>query len=446
MADSIPQFTDVDVETEAPPSTGRTRIFKQSDSASTNEVAKPVTKRRGFLANIDLPLLILLGLLLAIGSLMIYSATFDWSYTDYGSATYIFMQHVRNLAIGLTIFTLLMFINYRVWKRFVVILLLITIATLIAVLLFSDQTFGANRAFLNGSYQPGELAELAVVVYMAAWLSSKNTKVRSITQGLIPFAVIIAVIGGLVALQPDLSTTVTIFIVAGTMYFLAGANVLHLGAVLATMGISGYIISEHTSYAQGRLGSFLAGLNDVSQSTYQAQQAIIAFLNGGWTGVGLGQGSQKFGFLPTPHTDSIFAVIGEELGFIGAAFVIALFVLFVIRGLQIARKAHDPFGAMLASGITLWIITKAMMNIAVMIDLIPTTGVALPFISYGGSSLISLLAGTGLLFSVARVTAIENMPEGRKSGAHDDRGWGNRWTRLSSDSRRRSSQRSTPRQ
>ena len=154
MADSVPQFTDVDVEAEAPPVTsGRTRIFKQSDAVS--EVARPVERRRGVLSTIDLPLLILLGLLLAIGSLMIYSATFDWSYQAYGSATYIFMQHVRNLAIGLTGFVLLTFINYRIWKRFVVLLLLITIATLIAVLAFSDLTFGARRAFLDGSYQPG---------------------------------------------------------------------------------------------------------------------------------------------------------------------------------------------------------------------------------------------------------------------------------------------------
>ncbi len=441
----VPQFTDADLSIDSP-LTRRTHIFKPA-AESTGEVARPVEHHRSFLSTIDLPLLVLLGLLLAIGSLMIYSTTFDWSYQAYGSDTYIFMQHVRNLAIGTTVFVLLTFINYRIWKRFVVVLLLITIATLIAVLLFSDQTFGANRAFVNGSYQPGELAELTVVIYMAAWLGSKNTRVASITHGLIPFAMLIAIMGGLVALQPDLSTTVTIFIVAGVMFFLAGANILHLTVVMGVMAGAGYFITEHLNYAQGRFGPFIAGLTDLSKTNYQAQQAMIAFLNGGWTGVGLGQGRQKFpGFLPTPHTDSIFAVIGEELGFIGAAFVIALFVLLVIRGLQIARKAHDPFGSLLASGVTLWIITKAMMNIAVMINLIPTTGVALPFISYGGSSLITIMAGTGLLFSVARVTALENSPEGRNTRAqHDDRGWGNRWTRLSSGSRRRSAERAATR-
>ncbi len=440
MADSVPHFTDADTDL---PVGGRTHIIKQTDRPA--EVARPVERRRSFISTIDLPLLVLLGLLLAVGTLMIYSTTFDWSYQQFGSDTYILMQHIRNLAIGSTFFVLLTLINYRVWKKFVILLLLLTIASLIAVLAFSDLTFGARRAFLSGSYQPGELAELTVVIYMAAWLSSKNTKVASVTQGLIPFAILIAVIGGLVALQPDLSTTVTIFIVGGVMYFLAGANILHLGGVMGAMAVGGYLVADRLNYAQGRFGSFIAGLTDVTKTNYQAQQAIIAFLNGGWTGVGLGQGLQKFGALPTPHTDSIFAVIGEELGFIGAMFVIALYVFFVIRGLQIARRAHDPFGALLASGVTLWIITKAIMNIAVMTNLIPTTGVALPFISYGGSSLITVMAGAGLLFSVARVTALENSPEGRNTRAHDDRGWGNRWSRLSGNSGRRSTDRSSAR-
>lgn len=436
MADSLPRFTDIDLDAEAPVSTGRTRIFKQSEGGSS--AALPVARKRTFLSTIDLPLLVLFGLLLAVGSLMIYSATFDWSSQSFGSDTYIFMQHVRNMAIGGVAFLALTFINYRVWKRFVVIMLLGTIGTLIAVLVFSDYTFGARRAFLDGSYQPGELAELMIVLYMAAWLSSRTTRVASIMFGLIPFIVIVGLVGGLVALQPDISTTMTIFIVAGLMFFLAGANILHLTGVLGFMGVAGYILMEVFGYAQERVGYYIAGLTDLTQANYHAQQAMIAFLNGGWWGVGLGQGRQKFQALPTPHTDSIFAVLGEELGFIGALFVITLFVLLVIRGLRVARHAQDPFGSLIAAGVTLWIITKALMNIAVMVNVIPSTGVALPFLSYGGSSLITIMAGAGLLMSVARRTAIENSPEGRTSRAPDHRGWGNRWTRLSSDSNRRS--------
>jgi cell division protein FtsW len=441
MANSVPQFTDTDVDLDLP--RPPTRIIKQGDISA--ETTRPVERRRSFIATLDLPILVVLGLLLAIGSLMIYSTTFDWAYQSFGSDTYIFMQHVRNLVIGTVFFVLLTLINYSAWKKFVVLLLLITVAALIAVLLFSDEQWGARRAFLGGSYQPGELAELTIVIYLAAWLGSKNAKVASITHGLIPFTILIGVVGGLVSLQPDLSTAVTIFVVGGLMFFLGGANILHLASVLGIMGVSGYIVTQQFSYAESRVGSFIAGLSDLTQTNYHAQQAIIAFTNGGWTGVGLGQGRQKFGSLPTPHTDSIFAMIGEELGFLGAMFVIALFVFLVIRGLQIARRAHDPFGSLLASGVTLWIITKALMNIAVMLNLLPSTGVALPFISYGGSSLITVMAGAGLLLSVARVTALENSPEGRKTGAHDDRGWGNRWTRIPSDSHRRSADRTASR-
>ena len=392
-------------------------------------------RRFTFFSTIDVPILVVMLLLIAIGCLMIYSTTFDWSYQDFGSDTVIFMQHVRNLFVGIGAFVVLSVVDYRVWKRFAIPILLITIATLIAVLLFGDGVWGARRSFLNGSYQPGEVAELTVVIYLAAWLSSKNTRVGSVINGLLPFAVLLGIIGALVLLQPDLSTAATIFVTAGMMFFLAGANVTHLISVLALMGVSGYVVSQRLNYAQGRIGSYIAGLTDLTQTNYHTQQAIIAFMNGGWTGRGLGQSLQKFGALPTPHTDSIFAVIGEELGVLGAAFVILLFVILVIRGLQIARRALDPFGTLLASGVTLWIITKALLNIAVMLNLVPSTGVALPFISFGGSSLVTVMAGTALLISVARVSALQYSPERKKANARDDRSRGDGRSRLPSNRR-----------
>ncbi|MDZ4769497.1 MAG: putative peptidoglycan glycosyltransferase FtsW [Chloroflexota bacterium] len=403
--------------------------------------ATPVRDRagdraRGLIAALDLPLLLVVGLLVAIGSLMIYSTTFDWSYQEFGSDTAIFMVHVRNLIIGVVLLIAMSLIPYRIWRRIAVVLLLATIAGLIAVLVFSDATFGARRAFLQGSYQPGELAELIIVIYLAAWLGSKQTKVASIAFGLIPFTILVGAVGVLVLLQPDLSTAATIFVVATLMYFLSGANMTHLASVGVFLGVSGYILAQNFSYAQGRVSSYIAGLTDLTQTNYHAQQAIIAFLNGGLTGVGLGQGRQKFGNLPTAHTDSIFAVIGEELGLVGAMFVIALYIVLAIRGFQIARRARDPFGALLAAGVTLLIVTKALLNIAVMLNLLPSTGVALPFISYGGSSLVTILVGIGLLLSVARTTAIETSPEKGNSRADHDRGWRNRWTRLSGTSHR----------
>ena len=398
-------------------------------------ISRSAVNKRSFAATIDFPITIVVLLLLALGGLMVYSTTFDWSYQDFGSETFIVLQHMRNMAIGGIFLVLFTLIDYRIWKRFAVLALLLTIGTLIAVLVFSDQVFGARRAFIDGSYQPGELAELVVIIYMAAWMGSKRTKVHTFFGGMVPFLLMVGVIGGLVMLQPDVSTAATIFVVTGVMYFLAGANIYSLVGVMGLLGAVGAVLSQQLLYTEDRVSSFTAGLGDLSEASHHAQQAIIAFINGGWTGRGLGQGLQKFGFLPAPHTDSIFAVIGEELGVLGAGFVVLLFIIFVFRGFQIARRAKEPFGGLLAAGMTLWIITKALLNIAVMLSLVPPTGVALPFISYGGSSLVTVMAGAGLLLSVSRVTSRPPAQEG-KNRANDDRGWGNRWSRLSSDSRR----------
>lgn len=426
----LPQFTDDD----APMIRATPRV---ADAPTrTVDATRATTQKRSFLSTLDIPILIVVALLLSIGGMMVYSTTFDWAYQSFGSETFIFSQHVRNMIIGAVGFIILTLIDYRIWKRFAPLMLLLTVGSLIAVLVFSDQVFGARRSFLNGSYQPGELAELTIVIYMAAWLSSKNTKVHTILNGLLPFSIILGVVGALVLLQPDISTAATIVVVAGMMFFLAGANVYHLIAIVSVIGVGFLFLSQQFEYAQDRVSSFTAGLTDLTQTAYHAQQAIIAFINGGWTGVGLGQGRQKFGFLPAPHTDSIFAVIGEELGVVGAVFVVLLFVVFVWRGLSIARRSRDPFGGLLVAGVTLWVITKALLNIAVMLSLVPPTGVALPFISFGGSSLVVVMAGAGLMLSVARVTALSQTPEGRGARADIDRGWGNRGSRLSGVSRR----------
>lgn len=377
-------------------------------------------QRKRFAATLDPYLVTVISGLLAIGLMMVYSTTFDWSYQTYGSDSVIFMQHVRNLIIGVTIMLLLTFIDYRIWRRFAIWMLLVVISMLVAVLIFGDDTFGARRALINGSYQPGEAAELVIVIYMAAWLSSRRTKIRSITYGLIPFTVLVGIVGGLVMVQPDLSTAAIIFITSGIMFYLAGADMKQIAIAGILVAVIGYVVAQLgllPSYAADRVDSYLSGVANLTQAHYQVQQAVIAFLNGGWTGVGLGEGRQKFGFLPAPHTDSIFAVIGEELGVIGATVVVLLYVAFVVRGFRASRRAVDGFGALLAAGLTVWVVTKALLNIAVMTAVVPPTGAPLPFISFGGSSLVTLLAGTGLLLSVARVR-LNNNPERKASVAN----------------------------
>jgi len=404
------------------------------------DAVRPTERKRSFVATLDKPILVVISVLLALGLMMVYSATFDWAYQDFGSESAVFLIHVRNVLIGLGALVVTTLLDYRLWKRFAVLVLLVTFALLVGVLLFGDNTFGARRAFFNGSYQPGEMAELTTIIYLAAWLGSKNTRIRSFTHGFLPFGVLVGVTSYLVYLQPDISTAAMIGLVGGVLFFLAGARWLHIGIGVAVVVLAGAFILSNSElgYAQDRVDTYISGAADLTQANYHVQQAVIAFMNGGWTGVGLGEGKQKFGFLPAPHTDSIFAVIGEELGFVGATLVVLLYVVLVMRGLQIARRAPDLYGALLASGITIWIAAKALLNIAVMTAVLPATGAPLPFVSFGGSSLVVLMGGAGLLLSVARVNARTRAPDWRNHSASVDRSGGNGRERLPRAGRSRS--------
>ena len=406
---------------------------------AVDENVRPAAQpKRSFWATLDKPMLACVILLLIIGSLMVFSTTFDWSNADRGSATAFFTEeHLRNVAVAAVGLLLFAAVDYRFWKRFAVWLLLLTIAALIAVLFIGDYNFGARRSLIGGRFQPGELAEFTIVLYMAAWLGSKNTQVSSFLFGLVPFLTIVGIIVFLITRQPDLSSAAVVAITASIMFFLAGASLFHLGATVGLAAAVGWALVQGLGYAQTRIAEFTAGLLDPTQASYHTQQAVTAFMKGGWTGVGLGRSEQKFGALPAPHTDSIFAIIGEELGVLGAAFVLILFAAFAFRGFQIARRARDTFGALLCIGFTSWVIIQALLNIAVMTALIPSTGVPLPFISFGGSSLVVVMIGVGLMLSVQRVAARrQTTSERRDELANYDRGWGNRRARLSRTSSR----------
>ncbi len=387
--------------------------------------ARIAERKKLFRARIDLYLMLVVGILLAVGLMMVFSTTFDWSYQTYGDPSVIFMRQVRSVGLGVVVMLLLALIDYRVWKKFALWMMLVVIALLVTLLMTAPELFGAQRAFINGSLQPGEVAQLVTIIYMAAWLSAKQSKIRRISYGLIPFSLLIGGVAGLIVLQPDLSTALLILVTAVTMFFLAGADLLQMGIVGALMGVLGYVMARQISYAGSRLASYLESANDLTKASYHVQQAVIAFINGGLTGVGLGESRQKFGFLPAPHTDSIFAVLAEELGLIGCILVAALFVVLAVRGYRIARRAPDSFGALLAAGITTWITFEALLNIAVMTAVLPFSGVPLPFISFGGSALVTSMAGVGILLSVSRITARESVPE-RRTHADPDLSRGDR--------------------
>ena len=403
-------------------------------SGVSDESVRTVTyQRRHFLATLDKPMVAVVVLLLAIGSLMVFSSTWDWSNKTYGTATGFFVEeHLRNVVVSVLALVIFAAIDYRFWKRFAFWLLLVTIVLLVAVLAFGEVIFGAKRSFTDGRLQPGELAEFAIVLYMAAWLGSKSAKVDSVLLGMLPFLFVVGMVSFLIIQQPDLSSAAIVALTAGVMFFVAGANILHMTAVGGIAGAVSLVVIESWPYAQRRIADFLAGFSDVTLSDYHTLQAITAFLRGGWIGVGIGHSEQKFGALPAPHTDSIFAIIGEELGVLGAAIVVALYVVFAIRGFQFAHRAKDNFGSLLCVGFTSWVIIQALLNIAVMTGAVPSTGVPLPFISFGGSSLIVVMIGVGLMLSVHRVaTRRKSTTERRSDIASFDRSWRNRRARLS---------------
>jgi cell division protein FtsW len=286
---------------------------------------------------------------------------------------------------------------------------------------------------------------------MAAWLASKRSRLRNITYGILPFSVLVGTVTFLIVLQPDLSTAASILATALSMFFIAGADWGQLLVMGGAMGVAGWQLITRFEYARERLAAHAGEIEDLTKASDHVQQAVTAFLNGGLTGVGLGNGKQKYGNnLPFPHTDSIFAVIGEELGLLGSFLVIVLFVVLIYRGFSVSRRAPDTFGGLLAAGVTCWLAYDALLNIAVMTAMIPPTGVPLPFISFGGSSLVAAMAGVGLMLSVSRASSQQAVPkrqqepeysssepEWRNGRADHDLSRGNRRRRVPRVSRRR---------
>lgn len=378
--------------------------------------------------------------LVIVGLMMVYSATFDWSYQVYQDSFHIASRQFLWVGLGAIVLLVVAVVPYDYWEQWAVPIMGVTLLLLVLVLFVGDDRFGARRSFFGGSIQPGELAKLVVVIYVAAWLASKGEQIRDVTYGLIPFAVLIGVVAGLIVMQPDVSTATLIVLTALAMFFFAGADILQLVIGGSISGLTFTLLINQLPHARQRVEDYLLTWRDPTRVGHHVRQALIALGSGGLFGVGLGQGQQKLGYLPAPHTDSIFAVLGEESGFVGCLIVMGLFLLLAQRGFKIAMEASDAFAALVACGITCWLSFQALINIAVMTGLLPFTGVALPFISSGGSAMVVSLAGVGLLLSISRGRPVGRR---RKWGGNEnrhsaslDRRWGNRGTRVSRSGRR----------
>ncbi len=380
---------------------------------------------------VDYFLVITTAALLIVGLMMVYSSTFDLAYKEFGEPTYFFQRQILWTALGLVVMIVLARIGYHFWQRVAVLLMAGVLLLLVIVLIAGSTRFGGQRWLLpSGSVQPSELCKLAVVIYIAAWLSSKGERIRQITYGLIPFSILIGLVTGLIMFQPDLSTAALIAVTGGVMFFIAGADLLQLATSLIFGGATFVFLISQMPHSATRIAVFMDPNSDPNGIAYHIRQTLIALGCGGWTGVGLGAGRQKFGYMPAAHTDAIFAVLGEELGLIGCLVVVGLFVALAYRGFKIALEAPDAFGTVLAAGLTCSLIIQALVNIAVVTATLPYAGVPLPFISYGGSSLVVALASVGLLLSVSQGRVNKRRTSVRARDNLGGRDWGARVSRI----------------
>lgn len=357
--------------------------------------------------------------LVAIGTIMVYSSSFGQTYQTGQSPTYYLQRQLQWLMLGVLALFVTSKLRYHFWRRFSVPFMVVTLGLLVLVLVphIGITVLGARRWLGIGplTAQPSELAKLVFILYAADWLSQKGEKVRSLWYGLVPFGIMLGVIIGLIMLEPDMGTSLVFAAIGLSMLFVAGAHLAQLAGGIAISFTAFLALVFTESYRLNRLTIFLDPWKDPRNSGFQPIQGILALGSGGFAGVGLGMSRQKFSWLPVASSDSIMAVLGEELGFVGSVLVLALVVMLAIRGVRAALRAHDAYGALIATGVTSWIVFQSILNVGVITLTVPFTGVPMPFISYGGSSLTVLLAAVGLLLNVTRYAT--EPPDERKRSA-----------------------------
>lgn len=350
--------------------------------------------------------------LVCFGVVMIYSSSGIHAMEGFSDSLYYLKRHVLFLMIGLLMMGLMMMIDYRDIQKFAKPLMLIAFVVLILVLVpgLGRSSSGAQRWFKIGpfSIQPSEFIKIAVLIYMADYLARKQNKITSFWHGFMPVLVFLGIVSGLIIKQPDFGSVVLIGCVVLIMIFTAGARVRHLGTLFLMTLPALYLVISRASYRMQRIITFLDPWKDPSGAGFQLTQSQIAFGSGGLFGLGLGKSVQKLFYLPAAHTDFILSIIGEELGFIGALVVVLLFMAFVVQGFRIAKRTNDPFGYFLSIGIVSMIGIQASLNIGVSIGALPTKGLPLPFISYGGSALVSSMMMVGLLLNISRIADLDN--------------------------------------
>ena len=351
-------------------------------------------------------LVIITCILIAIGIVMIYSASAIYAFERMKDSTHYLKRHLLYLVLGVLVTLTAMRIDYTKLRKYIKPSLLISIVLLILVLIpgISREIGGARRwfRFIGTGFQPSEFAKLALILYMADILDRKQSVIRSFRYGFLPPMIVLGLLIGLVLLQPDLGTAASFVLVSFIMLFVAEVNLIYIVPFTLAAIPALYFLIFKVSYRRRRIVAFLDPWADPKGAGFQIIQSFVALGSGGLLGVGLGQSRQKLFYLPESHTDFIFSIIGEELGLLGTVAVVVLFILFIWQGMRIAVKAKDLFGQLLALGIVSMIFLEVAINIGVATGTIPTKGLPLPFISYGGSNLIFNMVGVGLLLNIAK--------------------------------------------
>ena len=354
----------------------------------------------------DLGIVFCIVCLLAIGVMMVYSAGEVVAFRQYGDSFYFLKRQLIFACLGIVAMVFTLNVHYSVWRKYALPLLLACFVLLLIVLIPGIGVVrGGARSWLGvGSFgiQPSEFIKLGMVIFLSHWLSMHTSKMISFSKGLLPPLLLIGSAFGIIMLQPDLGTATVMVGASMLIIFTAGARMKHL-LLLAVAGLSGFVtLVAIAPYRLKRITAFLDPWSDPLGAGYQIIQSLYAIGPGGLAGLGMGLSRQKYSYVPEPQTDFIFSILAEELGFIGGGIVLLLFFTLIWRGLRVALTVQDPFGSLLAIGIVGVVAIQVIINIGVVIGLIPVTGITLPLISYGGSSLTLMLTSLGILLNISR--------------------------------------------
>ena len=342
--------------------------------------------------------------ILTIGILMVYSASAVLSYHKFGDYFYFLKRQVLFAGLGIVAMFMMMNVDYWAWRKWAKIGLIICFGLLVLVLIAGVERNGSRSWLGFGAFsiQPSEFIKICMIIFLAKYLSEYQKRIVLFTKGLLPPLSIVFLAFGLIMLQPDLGTGTVLVGTSIVMIYLSGARIMHLAA-LGMVGVAGFVgMILAAPYRMKRITGFLDPWQDPLGTGYQIIQSLYAIGPGGLMGLGLGMSRQKFYYLPEPQTDFIFAILAEELGFIGGVTVLLLFTLLLWRGMRVAITAPDLYGSLLAAGIVAMIAIQVVINIGVVTGMFPVTGITLPFLSYGGSSLTLMLVAVGILLNVSR--------------------------------------------